>query len=425
MTETCPVGPAALELGALDPFDDSFQQCPFPWFEKLRDEAPVFQIPGQGWYAVSTMDLARQVLMDTTTFSNQISRRTLPPPEVAAEVAAIRAEGYAYVPTMLLNDPPAHTRYRKLVNKAFTPRALKWMEPLIDDAAGELAGRLREGEVFDFITEFAGPLPVWAISRVLGLGDERRDDIRRWSDAATATIGAALAPERWPAVERDLLDYQQSIAAELEARRIAPVEDLLSIIAGAADAEAEPMGPAELVGMVRELLVAGNETTVRLLADIIRNLDGRPEEWQRVRDDPNRADAIVEESLRLASPSQGVFRLVTHDTTLGGVDIPAGSMVLLWLISANRDASVFENPDAFDPDRPSSRQHLAFGQGIHICVGAGLSRLEAGLAVRILAQHVDSITVEPEADLRYVSSFVLRGLTSLPVTITRHQQDGE
>jgi cytochrome P450 len=402
----------------LDPFSADFQQCPFPWFARLREQAPVYEIPEQGWFAVTTMDLAREVMRDVGTYSNQVTRRTLPPAEVADEVAAIRGRGYPYVPTLLLNDPPQHTRFRRLVNKAFTPRALGWMEPLVASAANELAAALPDGDTVDIITAFARPLPVWAISRVLGLGDDRRADVRRWSDAATATIGAQLAVERWPAVELDLLDYQQSIAAELAERRTSPRDDLLSVLVQTTE-DGEPLTMPELVGIVRELLVAGNETTVRLIADIVLHLDAHPEEWERVRADPARADLIAEEALRLSSPSQGVFRRVTRDTVLGGVAIPEGALILLWLASANRDERTFADPDTFDPDRAGVRQHVAFGQGTHVCVGAGLARLEASLVVRTLADHVDALPVSPAADLHYVPSFVLRGLMELPVTVQR------
>jgi cytochrome P450 len=159
-----------------------------------------------------------------------------------------------------------------MVQKALTPRALTWMEPLIADVAEDLASVLPDGTTVGLIERFGRPLPVWAISHVLGLPDDRRDDVRRWTDAATATIGAQLAPERWAKVERDLLDYQLTIAAELARRRQEPRDDLLSmLVASAADPGQgeEPIGMAELVSLTRELMVAGNESTLRLLADII------------------------------------------------------------------------------------------------------------------------------------------------------------
>jgi cytochrome P450 len=264
----------------VDLFSETFQQCPFPTLTALRREKPVCEV-ANGWYLVTTIELARTVLTDPARFSNAVSRRTPPPPEVADEVAAIRAQGYPSVPTLLLNDPPLHTRYRKLVTRAFTPRALAWMEPLVAQVADELAARLPHNERLDFIHAFARPLPVWAISRVLGLDDNRRDDVRRWTDAATATIGAQLEAARWPEVECDMLELQQFLAAEFETRRDTPRDDLLSRLVSAADVADEPVGTAELVSMARELLVAGNESSLRLLSDIVWQLDQRPAEWTR------------------------------------------------------------------------------------------------------------------------------------------------
>ena len=405
----------------LDLFSEEFQQCPFPELAVLRRRAPVSRA-SNGWYVVTTMELARTVLTDPALFSNAVSRRTPPPPEVATEVAAIRAQGPQSVPTMLMNDPPEHTRYRRLVNRAFTPRSLAWMEPLVERVADELAAALPADQTIDFVTAFARPLPIWAISRVLGLPDARREDVHRWTDAATANIGAQLDIARWPAVERDLLELQLVLADELTQRQASPRDDLLSLLVQAASEIADddkPLSISELVSMTREMMVAGNESTLRLLADIVWQLDQRPEEWQRVRDDPSRAEAIVEEAVRLASPSAAVFRQVTRDTTLGGVDLPAGAQLVVSLLSANRDESVFPDPDRFAPGRPPAQRHIAFGQGVHACIGNSLARMEARHAVQALARHADRISVTAGPDLRYLPSIIVRGLVELPVRVSR------
>jgi cytochrome P450 len=416
--------PRPAELPQLDLFAEDFQQYPFATLALLRERAPVHALAEPGWYIVTTMELAREVITDPARFSNQVSRRTSPPPQVADEVTAIRSQGLPYVPTLLLNDPPAHTRFRRMVQRALTPRALAWMEPLVAGVADELVRGLPDEAAIGFIEAFARPLPVWAISRVLGLPDDRRDDVHRWTDAATATIGAQLAPERWPQVERDLLDYQLTIASELERRRHEPGDDLLSLLAAAAADPGpgeEPLGTAELVSLTRELMVAGNESSLRLLADIVWQLDAEPEEWDRVRADPERARNIVEEAVRLASPSAAVFRRAVRDTTLGGVSVPAGSTLVVSLLSANRDESVFPGGDRFHPDRPAAQRHMAFGQGIHACIGNVLARMEAVHAVRALASHVDRIDVIRDEPLRYLPSLIVRGLVELPVRIRRRQ----
>ena len=406
---------SASGLTRLDPFSDDFQQCPFPALAALRRTSPVQELVEPGWYIVTTMDLVREVLTDPSRFSNQVSRRTPPPSEIAEQVAEIRAQGYPYVPTLLLNDPPLHTRYRRLVQRAFTPRALAWMEPLVADVAEEIASGLPEGGPMNFIELFARPLPVWAISRVLGLPDERRHDVRRWTDAATATIGAQLPADRWPQVEQDLLDFQRAIASELDRRRGRSRDDLLSMLVQ----DEEVIGIVELVNLTRELMVAGNESSTRLLADIVWQLDPRPEEWKRVRSEPQRADRIVEEAVRLASPSAAVFRRVVHDTTLGGRPLPAGARLIVSVLSANRDETTFPHPDDFDPDRPATQRHVAFGQGLHACIGNVLARMEARHAVRALARHVERIDIVRDRPLRYLPSLIVRGLAELPVQVRR------
>lgn len=408
----------------VDPYDADFQQNPFPSYRRLRAESPIYQVPGESWFMVTTMDLIRQVLRDPDTYSNAVStvRRSEPPQEISAEIAAIRAQGYPYRPALGLNDPPDHTRFRRLVNRAFTPRALAWMEPLVEQTARELASALPDGEVVDIIEAVTRPLPIFAILRILGLPEERRSDIVRWSDAATASLGAKLTSERWLEVERDMLDFQQVISAELDERRARPREDLLSVIVRNEPGD-EPLGNAQLVWLVRELVVAGNETTTRALAEIVQRLDKRTGAWPEIRTDPSVVPGMVEEGVRMASPAIGMFRHVTRDTALGGVNLPAGTTLYLVYASANRDEQVFARPDAYDPARPNGRDHLSFGHGIHVCVGAGLARIEAGATLRALADHVDSLHVVPGAELRYIASFFIRGLMQLPVRVERRKAD--
>lgn len=402
----------------VDPYADDFQQCPFPTYASLRRTAPVYEVPGQGFWMVTTMALVREALRDPATFANSVHtrRRSEPPAEIVDEIAAIRGRGIPYQAALGLNDPPRHTRYRNLVTRAFMPRALRWMEPLVESAATELVAVLPDDSPVDFVEAVAWPLPVYAISRVLGLPDSWRRDIARWSDAATASLGAHMTAERWLEAERDMLDFQERIVFELDRRRTEPTDDLLSNLVRP-DPEEGALTNAELVWLVRELIVAGNETTTKLLTDLVLRLHDRPEEWAHMRTDPARASSVVEEGLRLATPAQGMFRRVTAATTLGGVDLPEGAVVFLSFSSANRDEAVFTDPDAFDPGRQGVRQHVAFGQGIHACVGNVLARMETVAVLTELSRRVDRIEVVDPAGVRYTSSFFLRGIKHLPVAL--------
>ena len=412
---------SAPTLPSVNPHDDAFYQDPFPTYALLRSEAPVYEIPDTpGLFFVTTWSLVREALMDPARFSNVMphARRTSPPAEVAADVEALRAQGYPYTPALGTNDPPQHTRYRKMVNRAFTVRSLTWMEPLVDEVADTLAAALPNDEVVDIMEAVTIPLPVWAIMRILGLDDKYRDDLRRWSDSSNASLGGKLTADRWIETERDVLEYQQVICRELDDRREHPRDDLLSTLVQAEPGET-PLTNAELVWLVRELIVAGNETTIRALADIILNLDTMPGVWDRLRDDEQFRRGVVEEGIRLAAPVMGLWRKATCDTEIGGVMIPAESTLFLAFSSANRDDSVFEDPDAFDPLRQNVREHLAFGHGIHVCVGAGLARIEAMSALRALADNVSALEVVDRDALRYGPSYGLRGLMGLPVRVRR------
>jgi cytochrome P450 len=397
----------------------TFLSCPFPALANARAGSGVVPAGRPGWFLVAKADLVREVLRDTETYSSAVHKHSSPPAGVAEQVAAIRAQGWPYTPGLGTSDPPVHTRQRKLVNQTFTPRGLAWMQPLVSEAAGDLAARLPDGVEIDFVSGFAQPLPVWAISEILGLPPERRGDVVRWTRAATASIGARPADQEWVPYEVDLLELQHVLAAALEDQRRNPTDRLISRLAAAAD-ESEDMSTGLLLTMLRELLVAGNETTAKTIAQLALLLDGQTEVWDRVRATPDYADVIVEEALRITSPSLSAHRRVTSDTVLAGVPLATGSTVVLSLASANHDESVFDDPERFDPDRgPQLRQHLAFGHGVHMCVGAGLARLELRLAVQTLAAHVDRITVLDPGGVTYNQSYMLRGLLALPVRVSR------
>ncbi len=411
---------------AFDPHAPAFYQDPYPTYAQLRSQAPVARVPGDSelWF-VTTWELVREALMDPRRFSNVFppARRDTPPPEIAAEVEALRAQGLPYASALGTSDPPLHTRYRRMVNRAFTPRALAAMEAPVQDVVRDLVAALPDGEVIDIMERLTIPLPVWAIMRILGVDDAYRGELRQWSAAATAAMGSKLTPEQWLQTERDTLRFQQVMRELLAEHRANPREgDLLSALV-APDEDGNALSDLELVWFVRELVVAGNETTVRSLAAMVLDIDALhakdPLVWDRLRDDEAYRRGVVEESIRMAAPVMGLWRVTTEDVELGGVRIPAGASVFLAYGSANRDDTVFEDPDTYDPERANVREHLAFGHGIHVCIGAGLARMESSAALLALGRAVTSLEVIDRDSLRYEPSYGLRGLYDLPVRVHR------
>jgi cytochrome P450 len=427
---------ASTDPVVFDPRDDTTMQCPFPHYDRLRRDDPVHRMPGEmvgrpgeTVYAVTRHDLVLQVLSDWRTYSSRFgSPGAMPPEHLRQRLREIAERGFQRPPTMLTADPPVHTRYRKLVAKAFTPRRVAELGPTVRTICEGLADELAEAGTADFVHTVCVPIPTKTIAVALGVPDERFGDFKRWADASVAPIGRTLDDDGWIASTEGVVELQQYFAAELEARRVAPRDDLLSDLLAVrladdevdADVEGEPLSMAEMISIIQQLQVAGSETTASLIADIVVFLADRPDEWDRIRDEPERAGAVVEECLRLASPNQGMFRIVTEDTELGGVPLAKGETLWILFGAANRDDAAYERPTDFDPDRPHVAQHLAFGRGIHFCIGAPLARLEATIALQVLAERFASITPLDSNDLRYAPSCILRGLERLDVrAVTR------
>jgi cytochrome P450 len=411
-----------MTLPAVNVRSDEFLDAPAECLAHIRQQAGVCPTSPDGWMLVTRYDLVKQIMLDPETYSSRVSKHTEPPAEAAEEIAAIRAQGWPYTSALGRSDAPEHTKHRKMVNKAFTPRALQSLEPLVRQAAEDLANALPDGVEIDFQAEFGEPLPVWAISKVLGLPMERRNDIRRWSTAAVSSIGSNPSPEQWVKFEEDLLDYQLAMKAVLDANLDDPqpgvIADLAQAIADEDTAEGEGVQMSLLLTLLRELVVAGNETTGKFIAEAIRIFGTDESVWERIRENPDFAVVVVEEALRLSSPTQSIMRITTKDVVLDGVAIAKGTQIMASLASANRDEIIYDESSRFDPDRENVRQHLAFGSGAHMCIGAGLARMESVIALQVLAEQVTSIVASSETG-PYSRSFIIRGPLELRATVHR------
>ena len=327
------------------------------------------------------------------------------------------ATGIAEPPSMLVVDPPDHTRYRRLVGRAFTPRATAAAEPMVRQVADTLLDALEpaaaRGEPVDLVAAFAAPLPVLVIADLLGVPADRQEDFLRWGAAAAATLDPGLPLRRFLAADRAMRAMHDFLTGHFARLRRDPGEDLVSRLVTASDGDA--LTDRELHATVLLLLGAGFETTVNLLGNAVVLLDAHREQRATLLADPSGWPNAVEEVLRFDSPVQLTGRTVRADTELAGVPLRPGSRVTLLLGAASRDPDVFADPGRFDVGRANARDHLAFSAGIHYCVGAGLARLEAAVALRALTERFPDLRVSGRPVRRDLQT--LRGFEHLPVTL--------
>ncbi len=405
------------DLAQFNLFDAHTQQCPFPFYEEMRSTQPVFHIPGMPMYLVTRYEDVVACARNTAVFSNRFNTGTAADGPVAQRLADIAKTGYPAVHTMLTADPPDHTRYRSTVNKAFTPSRVAALRPTMASVTDALIDVFIDDGHFEAVKQFAVGLPVMVIADALGVPRDRHADFKRWSDDSIASIGAMPSDERRVEAALGIVEFQHFFAAELERRRAEPCGDLLSdLVHASTEASGEAsrtLEVPELLSILQQVLVAGNETTTKLITESLRLLAEHPDNWAAICVDPGRIPDVVEEALRLSTPTQGMFRLVTQEVEVAGTTIPKGSMAVLMYCSANRDESLFSEPDAFAPGRTNAKRNLAFGSGIHFCLGAALARAEAIVALERLSQRVGALRLAPSNSFDYEPSFILRGLKHL------------
>ncbi len=398
--------------------EPEIQEDPTDYHHALHQQ-PLYFDARLGFYICSTYKLMREILRDTERFSSMDSQRTdilRPPPE---EVLALREQMLQPVHTLVTNDPPDHTRVRAMVNEPFRPRNIDKLTGQIRDIVNQtIDGFIRRGE-FDAVEELAIPIPITVIADMLGVDRTMAGKIKQWSDASVAPLGMMVSDERLIECTRLVKEFQDFTVAELEARRASPRDDLLSELVAARDEAGRPFSMEQMVSLTSQFLVAGNETTTNGIAAGVQLLIDNPDQQRLLREDPSRVRVFINEVLRLESPVQGLFRIVTRDTSVGGVDLPKGARVMLRFAAANRDADKFKDPDSLDVTRHNAGSNVAFGAGIHHCIGANLAREEMVHTFDLLLARTDNLAYAPgKNDFTHHPSMVLRGLTHLYVTFT-------
>ncbi|MGQ9910672.1 MAG: cytochrome P450 family protein [Candidatus Flexifilum sp.] len=389
---------------------------PHRLYAELRrrpDLARVDQGLGGPAYLITRYDDALFVLKDPR-FVNDA--RKLPGRADWSDKWYIPAVLKRFASTMALVDEPDHTRLRTLVHRAFTPQRVEQMRAGIEALAHDLLDRQRGRDVVDFMTAFAVPLPLTVIGDLMGISQADRADFRRWM----ANTISDFSPRRPLALIPKLLNafaLNRLLKRIIAERRARPTDDLTTALVQA-EADGDRFSEDELLAMLFLILFAGHETTVNLLGGGLLALLQHPDQLARLKAEPDRLDAAIEELLRFTSPVQHVaYRYAIEDVTVGGTTIPRGSMLVVSIASANRDERVFPDPDRLDIAREPNR-HIAFGFGVHYCLGAPLARLEAQIGFRVLLARCPDIELAvPAETLRWHGVPALRSLTRLPVRL--------
>ncbi len=396
-----------------------FKADPFPFYRRLREQAPVYRVrlpDRQMAWVVTRYDDVVTVLTDERFAKDAF--RVLSKEQLAASPWLAKMLTPLLMPLarhMLNRDPPDHTRLRALVQQAFSPRLVEGMRGRIETLADELLDRVIRRGRMDLIADYALPIPTTVIAEMLGVPVGDRHKFHHWSSAMLSAGASRFGLLR---AMPSALRFMRYIRKLIQIRRANLRDDLISALITAKEAS-ERLSDDELLSMILLLIVAGHETTVNLIASGMLALFEHPDQLEKLRNDPALIKPAVEELLRFTAPVEtATERFATEDVELAGVKIAKGDLVIAAIASANRDESRFLNPDTLDITREPNK-HVAFGQGIHFCLGASLARLEGQTAINaLLARTRDlQLTVDPTA-LRWRSGLVLRGLKALPVSFT-------
>lgn len=384
-----------------DPFAYATHENPYPIYARLRAEAPVYRNEALGFWALSRHADVLAALRDWRRYSSAHG--------VSLERQAAHA-GASAVMSFLAMDPPRHDRLRALVSRGFTPRRVAELEPRIRELATTYIGRVAEAGACDFIADFAGRLPMDVVSELLGVPEPDRDPLRRWADTVVhREEGVTDVPAAGMEAAGHMLRYFAELIREREKR---PRDDLTGALL-AAEIEGDRLSSREIIGFLFLMIIAGNETTTKLLGNALYWLARNPGPRKAVCADPGRIPAWVEETLRYDNSTQALARTVSRDLELHGEKLRDGDRVFLLIGSANRDAHVFPDPDIFDIERDTSAS-LSFGQGTHFCLGASLARLEARVALEEVQARLRDWEID-EGGLVRVHSSNVRGFAAMPI----------
>ncbi len=408
-----------VDLATLDFFSAEVQECPFHIYRQLQDEAPVWQMPGTNVFVVTRYSDIRDIIRDPARFSSSFGA-LLNAGSSNKEVDAIYGQGYEMVETLLTQDPPRHRVYRNLVNKVFSNKRIEGMRDYIQSITDELIDAwIDDGEV-DLMNRLCVPLPIYVIADQLGVPRAELPLIKKWSDASASRLGRLADAEQQIQNAKDIVEFQHYFADLIDRMRESPEDNIISDLANNTIDEGRLLTKPEALGMIQQILVAGNETSTAGIAGGVVLLIENPDEQTKLRNNPDLIPGAVEEILRLETPTSGMWRTATQDTEVGGVPIPKGAFLMVRFAAGNRDESVFSCGHEMKVDRDNASNHLAFGQGTHFCLGAQLARSEMQIALGSLLARTDNWgLVEGKNTLTHNPNVLLRGLKDLYISFDK------
>ena len=410
---TCP-------MHELHPMHPELLKRPWAMNRRLRDEAPIYQDPQSGIFFVSRYDDVVKMAMDPANFSSVMLKPTRAMgASQDPELVAILKEGYPTVATMLTQDPPLQRRYRKFVDGAFSPSSLKALEPFIENTSNALIDdMIKDGEC-EFLSAFGVPLPLRVIVSQLGAPMSDLHLFRKWTEAFIGNLSQQLDAEGIRESARGMVEFQHYFAERIAERRADPKDDILSKIVNASIDGEQPLSIEECLSMISQILVAGNETTSASITEGIWLLIENPQEYEKLKRDPSpeMISNFVEEVLRISSPSSNMFRRSVHEVEWHGVVIPKDAILFARFASANQDERRFPEPSRFDISRPNLKEQVAFGKGVHHCLGAALSRREMNIGFKVIFERLQNFRLSEGASApEFAANALLHGVEGLHVS---------
>lgn len=423
----CPANAAPetlLAQGSL--IDPAISARPAAYYQAMREADPVHYDERLDMYLISRFEDIQQVQRDPITFSVEHGYKAQYSKGYFEEFREIlERDGGGYFPDAIMSDPPYHTRIRRLMDSAFSAHRVRELEPRISAIVGEVIDAMPRDGKADAVQDFSVPVTIRVICEQLGIAQYNAGKIQSWSLAVTAQIGRMQDREQMIANAREICELQNFLIAEVRDREANPREDMISdLVHARAEGDDNPtLNFAEVVSLVRALMIAGNETTATAMTNLFYILATQPDVADKLRaagDDDRLLSRFVEELLRIEPPVRGLSRMTTREVEVGGKLLPAGAHLLLMYASANDQPDVFACPRDFDMERNNLGRHVSFGGGPHRCIGLSLARMEIRVAAREIIRRLDDIKLAVDAeDIRYLPTVATHSIEALPITFRR------